>query len=31
VANSILSEAAVMAFDFGYSMENPRNLVIWEA
>lgn len=31
VVNSPLSEAAVMAFDFGYGMENPKNLVIWEA
>lgn len=31
VVNSPLSEAAVMAFDFGYGMENPNNLVIWEA
>ena len=31
VHNSSLSEAAVLAFDFGYSMECPRMLCIWEA
>ncbi|MBI4924600.1 MAG: 2-oxoglutarate dehydrogenase E1 component [Bdellovibrio sp.] len=31
VYNSHLSEAAVMGFEFGYSLANPRSLVIWEA
>jgi 2-oxoglutarate dehydrogenase complex dehydrogenase (E1) component-like enzyme len=31
VNNSILSEFAQMLFDYGYSLENPKNLVIWEA
>lgn len=29
--NSLLSEYAVMGFEFGYAMANPNNLVIWEA
>ena len=31
VANSSLSEFAVMGFEFGMSWENPDRLVIWEA
>jgi len=31
VYNSPLSEYAVMGFDFGYSMDSPNALVIWEA
>lgn len=31
IYNSLLSEFAVMGFDYGYAMANPNNLVIWEA
>ncbi|AMV22940.1 Multifunctional 2-oxoglutarate metabolism enzyme [Gemmata sp. SH-PL17] len=31
VIDSSLSEAAVMGFDFGYSLDAPESLVLWEA
>ncbi|MCF8451404.1 MAG: 2-oxoglutarate dehydrogenase E1 component, partial [Taibaiella sp.] len=29
--NSLLSEYAVLGFEYGYAMANPHNLVLWEA
>jgi 2-oxoglutarate dehydrogenase E1 component len=31
VYNSMLSEAAVLGFDYGYSLDEPRMLILWEA
>uniref|UniRef100_A0A1I8B0X7 Transket_pyr domain-containing protein n=1 Tax=Meloidogyne hapla TaxID=6305 RepID=A0A1I8B0X7_MELHA len=31
IANSPLSEAAIVGFEYGFAIENPKRLVIWEA
>ncbi|OHB32816.1 MAG: hypothetical protein A2X84_04090 [Desulfuromonadaceae bacterium GWC2_58_13] len=31
IYNSLLSEAAVLGFDYGYAMETPFGLTLWEA
>lgn len=31
VHNTNLSELGTMAYEYGYSLENPKNLVLWEA
>lgn len=31
VVNSFLAELAVMSYEYGYSIDSPRNLAVWEA
>jgi len=31
VHNTNLAELGPMAYEYGYSLENPKNLCIWEA
>jgi 2-oxoglutarate dehydrogenase complex dehydrogenase (E1) component-like enzyme len=31
VKNTNLAELGPMAYEYGYSLENPKNLCIWEA
>lgn len=31
VVNSLLAELGVLGFEYGYAMDNPKNLVMWEA